>query len=280
MDRIEDLLEQVRAVPDLLERVRAASDTQNLFKDGEVELARIRRDALEELITQGATQADLARALGVTGARMSQLLKAGPPAERAFFGATSRHLVVAVAEKREADKPKPGPVVAIDDMYAYDLLRGLATDLGFTSSYEVVRPPGNVRLNREGLVIICGPRHSPLIAQILEADDNLAFEKDDTWHLVDRQAGTVYRSPEDSGEPGDIAYLGRLPRPDGKGTFLYLAGIHAAGSAGVVHWLCNELPALHRQVRGKRFSTLVACRYDPDTHQVTSSHRITPIYEG
>lgn len=275
----ESEIERIREISDPLERSKAASEAQTTVKAIEAEFSRIRREALEELIRSGVKQAYIARQLGITTARMSQLVKSGPSPERAFFGATTTPVNVAVAEKRE-DKPvKPGPVVSSYDMKAYDKLRCLVEDLGLKSTYEEVKPPGNVRLNRDGLVLICGPRHSPLIAQVLESDDKLAFDKDDDgWHLVDHEAGTVYRSPEDNEVSGDIAYFGRLPRPDGKGYFLYIAGIHAAGAAGVIHYLSTELASLYREVRMRRFSMLISCRYDPDTHEIISSERITPIY--
>ncbi|MEU4235371.1 hypothetical protein AB0F17_64820 [Nonomuraea sp. NPDC026600] len=275
----ESEIKSVREISDPLERSKAATDAQTAVKAVEAEFSRIRREALEELIRSGVKQADIARELGITTARMSQLVKTGPAPERAFFGATTTPVVAAVAQKLEREKAKPGPVVSIDDMQAYDQLRCLVEDLGLKSTYEVIRPPGNVRLNRDGLVLICGPRHSSLIAQVLESDDKLRFDKDDDgWHLVDREAGTVYRSPEDSDEPGDIAYFGRLPRPDGKGHFLYIAGIHAAGAAGVVHYLRTELQTLYREVRMRRFSMLISCQYDQDSHEIISSKRVTPVY--
>lgn len=279
-DALDAAIRIIQEIADPLDRVKVASEALTQIKSAEAETSRIRRDALEELISSGKKQADIAKALDISDARLSQIKKAGPPPERAFFGATTRPVIAAVAEKLEADKPKPGPVVSIDDMQAYNRLRNLVEDLGLTSTYEVIKPPGNVRLNRDGLVIICGPRHSPLISQVLESDDKLAFEREDgVWHLVDREADVTYRSAEDSGEPGDIAYLGRLPRPDRKGHFLYIAGIHAAGAAGAVHYLESELSGLYREVRNRRFSTLISCRYDPETHQIVSSKRITPIYK-
>jgi hypothetical protein len=280
MTMYESEINRVREIRDPLDRSKAATEAQTTIKAVEAEFSRIRREALEELIRSGVKQADIARQLGITTARMSQLVKTGPAPERAFFGTTTAPVVVAVAEKRENKPVKPGPVVSSYDMKAYDKLRCLVEDLGLKSTYEEVQPPGNVRLNRDGLVLVCGPRHSPLIAQVLESDDKLAFDKDaDGWHLVDRATGTIYRSPEDDDEAGDIAYFGRLPRPDGKGHFLYLAGIHAAGAAGVVHYLNTELPNLYREMRMRRFSMLISCRYDPDTHEIISSERITPIYK-
>jgi len=251
---------------------------------GEVEqltsrLGQMRRDEIESLLASGMSQNEIGRRVGLTSARISQLRKSGtPPAERAFFGSTST-VIAAVAEKLEAGKTAPGPVVSVDDVQAYERLRDLVVGLGLDATYETVKPPGEVWLNRDGLVVICGPRHSALIRQVLEADRVLVFEHDRRgWYLTDRSTMRVYRSPEDDGEPGDVAYLGRLPRPDGQGTFVYIAGIHAAGSAGVVHWLGRELPALYRDVKTRRFSTLIRCEYSPTTREVVSSERITPIY--
>lgn len=244
------------------------------------ELGRARREEMETLIAKGVAQNEIGRRTNLSSSRMSQILSAGPAPERAFFGPAVKNVTVAVAQKLEGAKVKPGPVLSIDDLQAYDQLRALVEDLGLKCAYEMIAPPGNVRLNRDGLTLICGPRHSHLIAQVLESDDTLRFDKDGQgWHLIDHNTGTTYRSPEDFGDYGDIAYFGRLPRPDGKGHFLYVAGIHAAGAAGVVHYMHHELPSLYREVRNRRFSTLIQCRYDPDTHQVVSSERITPIYK-
>jgi hypothetical protein len=136
-----------------------------------------------------------------------------------------------------------------------------------------------VDLNRDNLVVICGPRLSPIIAQVLASDPNLGFAHDDQgWYLVDHVTGTTYRSPRDHAESADYAYLGRLPRIDGRGTFLYFAGIHAPGNSGAMHYLEGHLEELYGEVRTGRFSTIIACRFDPDSHQVTSSERVTPLY--
>ncbi|MEV7011940.1 sigma-70 family RNA polymerase sigma factor [Streptosporangium sp. NPDC051022] len=275
---IDEVVASVTDAAEPIERIKRVGEALNEVKHLTAELGRVRREEIEGLISEGRSQNEIGRLIGLTSSRMSQLLTSGPAPERAFFGAKAKPVIVAVGRKLEAEKEKPGPVVSTSDLEAYDKLRRLVEDLGLSSTYEVIKPPGLVHLNREGLVVICGPRLSPLIQQVLEADDRLGFAKDDAWHLVDRETGETYRSPEDSDEPGDIAYFGRLPRPDGKGTFLYIAGIHAAGAAGVVHYLVNELPSLYREVRTRRFSTLISCRYDPVTQEIVSSERITPIY--
>jgi hypothetical protein len=65
----------------------------------------------------------------------------------------------------------------------------------------VIPPPGLVDLNRDNLVVICGPRLSPIIAQVLASDLS-------------------------------------------------------------------------------RFSTIISCRFDRDSRQVTSSERVTPLYRA
>lgn len=264
-------------VPDPIERAKRSGDLLGHHQAALTELSRIRREAVEELRASGMTQVEMAAALGMTRGRISQLVQSGPPPERAFFGTGT--LTVAVGGKSEAGKSKPGQVIATADMASYERLRDLAASLKLDAAYEVIPPPGVVRLNRDDLVVICGPRLSPLIGQILEADQALGFDRDeDGWHLVDHRAGQIYRSPMDNGEPGDIGYLGRLPRPDGRGTFLYLAGIHAVGAAGIVDYLDGHLAALYREVKTRRFSTLISCTFDPETHAVTSSEQVTPIY--
>ena len=73
---------------------------------------------------------------------------------------------------------------------------------------------------------------------------------------------------------------GGCPGIDGRGTFLYLAGIHAPGNAGAVHYLEGNLEELYGEVRTGRFSTIIACRFNPDSRQVTSSERVTPLYRA
>jgi hypothetical protein len=58
-----------------------------------------------------------------------------------------------------------------------------------------------------------------------------------------------------------------------------MAGIHAPGPAGVVHYLTNELGAFYREVGVRRFSTLIESHFDPATRSVVSSRRITPLYQ-
>ncbi|MFG2227923.1 sigma-70 family RNA polymerase sigma factor [Streptomyces sp. NPDC048644] len=277
-------LSRLKELPDPLERAKVAHALAGRAQDYGSEFQVVRNEAMNETLRVGQiSNTQLASELGISKGRVSQLAKGAPP-ERLFLG--SGKVVVALAEKLEdgklqdgRDKPVKGPVIATEDVQTYERLRELAEEVGLDVSFERIPLGGNVRLNRTNLVVICGPRLSPLIEQILEGDPHLQFGRDDEgWHLVDRNTGDVYRSPMDRGENADIAYFGRLPRPDGQGTFLYVAGIHARGSGGVVHWLNSELANVHRELKAKRFSTLISSRFDPETLEITESERITPFY--
>lgn len=265
-------------VEDPLRRAREAGELAARYQTAIAELSRIRREALEELVAAGMSQSQIAQRLGLTRTRVGQLLSTGPKAERAFLG--SGTLTIAVGGKREAKAVRPGPVVAQEDFQAYEEFQGLARTVGLETCYEVIHPPGIINLNRDNLVVICGPRLSPLIAQVLASDRHLGFERDDAgWYLVDRVEDKTYRSPMDEGESGDYAYLGRLPRLDGRGSFLYIAGIHAVGAAGVVHYLDNHLTDLYREVKTRRFSTIIRCAFDAATRRIESSKRVAPLYK-
>ncbi|WP_432095668.1 sigma-70 family RNA polymerase sigma factor [Streptomyces sp. bgisy100] len=277
-------LSQLKELSDPLERAKVAHATASRLQDYGNECQVVRNEAMNETLRVGQLNStQLAAELGISKGRVSQLAKGAPP-ERLFLG--SGRVTVALAEKLEdgklqdgRDKPLQGPVIATEDVQTYERLRELGEEVGLEIGFERIPLGGNVRLNRNNLVVICGPRLSPLIEQILEGDPHLQFGKDeDGWHLVDRNTGKVYRSPMDHGENGDVAYFGRLPRPDGQGTFLYIAGIHARGSGGVVHWLTKELANVHRELKARRFSTLISSQFNPETLEITESERITPFY--
>jgi hypothetical protein len=285
MDTAFDIaLSQLKELSDPLERAKAAHALAGGAQDYSTQFQVVRNEAMNETLRVGQLNStQLAAELGISKGRVSQLAKGAPP-ERLFLG--SGKVTVALAEKLEdgklsdgRDKPVQGPVIATEDVQTYERLRELAEEVGLETTFERIPLGGNVLLNRTNLVVICGPRLSPLIEQILEGDPHLRFGKDaEGWHLVDRNTGEVYRSPMDRGENGDIAYFARLPRPDGQGTFLYIAGIHARGSGGVVHWLNKELASVHRELKARRFSTLISSRFHPESLEIIESERITPFY--
>lgn len=272
-----DDLAALRVIADPTERARRA----HLAIVG---AEQIRNEAIAAAYGRGITQAAIGSALGISGARVGQILQGGPGPERAFWGPEGGCVTVAVGGKTEAAKKasgEPGPVVAVEDLAAYETLRASLAEMGIQARYEVIPPPGFVDLNRPGLIVICGPRLSPLVGQILASDRTLGFGHDEAgWYLEDRKAGKIWRSPMDSGEASDIAYLGRLPRPDGRGTFVYIAGIHAAGAQGAIHYAAAELVQLWQRVRDRRFSALIRSTFDPETREVADSELLSGPHEG
>jgi hypothetical protein len=225
------------------------------------------------------TLTEIADQAGVSRARLSQVSGGSRKApERKLFAETGLTVTIAVDTKQEVGSGRP--VVHQEHAAAIDILTRSAQRVGLTvNEAEYIVPPGMINLNRDGLAVVCGPRRSPLIAQILDADERYGFEKDaDGWYLVDKAAGREFRSPEDSGQPGDYAYLGRLPRPDGRGYWLYMAGIHAPGGQGAAVYFDREIGDLFRQVQGGRWSCLVECEWDPDTRHIERVDLLAPVH--
>lgn len=265
----------LREVADPEQRAVAATTLLARYQDAETELHRIRAEAVEELIGAGKTHAQIAVMLGVTRGRVGQM-KTGPAPERLFLG--DGLLTIVLGQKREEGKGRP--VVAQETTIAAQRLGDLAARHRLDSKVEFIPPPGIVELNRDNLVILAGPRLFPLVGQILDGDPHLRFYKDDdgTWYVRAEDTETEFRAPRDTGRPVDIGYLGRLRRPDGRGTFLVCAGVHATGTQGVVAYLETHLAELYREVKLRQFSTLIECEYDPDTLTVTSTRTLGPIY--
>jgi len=276
------VLEDVKRVAEIAshaDRARAASELLTELQAGVTETARLRRESIAWLREQGYSLAAIADIIGVSRARIAQLREAGPPPERAFLG-TDR-LTVAIPLKTEATSGRP--VVAQEDFAAFNLLADLARDLQLDATPEYIPLGGEVDLNRDNLIVICGPRLSSVVREALQRDPVLGFDQDDDdrWLLQDRRTSQVYQSPSDLPQPrpADFGYLSRLRRPDGNGTFVLLTGIHAVGSHGIIDYLRRELADLYEQVDLQPFSTVITTEYDPATRQVVRSERITPLYQ-
>jgi predicted XRE-type DNA-binding protein len=242
------------------------------------DLSRLRRETLEELVAGGMTQTQIAELLRMSKGRVSQLMSAGLRPERAFFG--TGKLTVAIGAKREANRTDPSNVLSAEAFTAYERISAAARAAGLDATNEVVPAPGNVHLNRPNLIVLTNPRLLPFLSQVMEADPHIRYVVDDKgWHLVDLTTSTEYRSPRDQGESADYGYVGRLPRPDGKGTFLYLAGTHAPGTLGAATYVADNLAELYKELKTRRFSTIVRCQFEPGNQlNMISTERVTPLY--
>lgn len=95
------------------------------------------------------------------------------------------------------------------------------------------------------------------------------------WTVVPAQRTARDRTPTRI-VPTTSDTSAKLPRPDGNGSVLAIAGIHTEGSLGVVRLLASDLSTLWGQVGEHRFSTLVGVEYDPETGEPQSVELLTP----
>ena len=273
-----DRLEQVRATEDPLSRVKLATEALAAYQDAVAELGNIRKAAVEELRARGLSLTEIAEQAGLSRGRLSQLGLSKPAPERALLSTGTSVTVCIPVEHAPYPGGKSRAVVHQDDTDFAELIKALATRLGLPTSTEFVGPGDFIDLNREGLVVTCGPRQSPWLEQLLSSDSSYGFGKDEQgWYLADKETGAVHRSPEDAGLAGDYGYLGVLPRPDGKGTWLYAAGIHAAGSRGAAQYLSDNIDSLHRMTKGYLWSALVSCTYDQPNRAITGTDLLEPV---
>ncbi len=264
----------------VLDRAIAADQLHAEVTEFQSEVARHRREALEQAISEGYTKSDLGRALGKHHSRIGRILSSSPAPERAVLSPDGSEVTVSLGSKESDVGGKPSDMISRDAAEAYDTIKAACDGFGLSCAREVVPSPGLVDLNRGSLVVMGSPKVLPMIKQILASDQHVRFAEDERGRfLFDQSTGTEYRSPQDNGGAGDYAYLGRLPRPDGQGNFLYLAGIHAAGTHGVAKHLVDNLAEIYHEARAKPFSMVVRCDYDNGRDRgITSTEAATEMY--
>lgn len=271
-------LDRIAAIEQPFELLRAATDRLGEAQREVTELARLRRRVVQELHAQGIPYAQIAEAAGLSRGRIHQIRHTGPGPEGAFLGTGLVRIVTPL--KQEAGNARP--VVAVEDVAAADRLGALSRSLGLEVEQEHVGLDGKIDLNRPGLIVICGPRLSLEMAELYRADPVIAWEQapDGPWTLRDTKTGTLYRSGADQAPsvPSDVAYLGRLPRPDGQGMVLAFTGVHPPGTLGVVQLLESQIEALWKQAGTGGFSVVVGTRHDPATNEPTAVELLTPVY--
>ncbi|MEV0295258.1 hypothetical protein [Nocardia sp. NPDC050710] len=267
-----DDVARVFAIEDKVERLKAATDGVAAAQQTINELTRIRRAVIRELHAEGWTFARIGAAAGLSRARIHQVSTQGPAPEGLFFGHGS--LTVLVPEIRA------GRVLGAPDPNAGTRLVELLRELGFSATIEHFLPGRPINLNRDGLIAIGGPELSPSLRQVIAADPRLrravARAGDARRGIEDRAARRVYRPG--GPEPHDIAYLARLPRPDGRGTCLLIDGLHPPGSLGAIRLLATRLATLHERAANHLFSVLIAVRYDRSTGEPIDADLLTPVY--
>lgn len=277
MDPIDELA-QIPEIPDALERAYRAHSLVTRLADISSEASRLRREAIETLSNEGVSFSDIASKLELTRARVGQLARSGPNPERALFSPDGGPVTIALGSKNTPVGDQPSDMISRDASEAYDVLRDALEHYDIRCDREIVPAPGLIDLNRDRLITMGSPKVLPIVGQIMGADPNFAFGADDSdRYLIELDSGTIHRSPQDDGESADNAYIGRLPRPDNRGFFLYIAGIHAAGTHGAARYLVDNATEIYKTVKDKPFSLLVRSHYESRERTITSAEALTDI---
>jgi hypothetical protein len=259
--RDTDPIALVRSVKDPLSRAKLAIRTITESQQIEIELARLRREAIEEAAAAGHSYTAIAEEIGLTRGRVSQIRSDGPRLERVLFGVGPIDIGLPLRPIQGRDLP----VVASEDIQARDNLVVLLEKLGFVVERVDVDPRLPWQPTAPDLVAVCGPKSSPTIVEVLENDPVLEFKADDEgrWGITDRVTGQQFLSPMDEPVPlnADIAYVGRIRFDDRRDLFL-VAGVHAIGSLGAVHYLTSNLRNIYDQVGTRNFSMVIASEHN------------------
>lgn len=242
---------------DPLAQARAAGSLIGVYQQRSVELSRIRKAAMEAAVNQrGITFTEVAKELGLTKGRVSQIRSAAPPKERALFGVGPITLATPL---RSGERPEG--FVSRYDSVAVDAMANLLTSYSFAVDRFLI-PSHGAWVPTPDAVAICGPKSSPVTAHAIENDPWLDFSPDEEgrWLLRERD-GDIFTSPFDLGDPTqDIAYVARLPFGDQK--IFVIAGVHALGSVGAVNYLTRHARELYDQVGDEHFSMIVQGTFD------------------
>jgi len=255
-----DEFEVVRRDPDPLRRGRRATELLITYQQRATELARIRRAAVEQAHREkGLSYTEIAAALGLTKGRITQIKSTAPAAERAFFGVGP---VTVAIPLRAGVAQRERILIAAEDSATVDQLEAVLAGHALASSRgtitaETTEPPAG------DAIVVCGPKSAPVGAWLLDRDPCLGMvEEDGTWSILDRTTGERHPSPGDGPDhpSSDIAYLARHVI-DGR-IVLHIAGIHAAGSLGMVHYLTRHLAELFAEFGDDPFSVAASCDFD------------------
>jgi transcriptional regulator with XRE-family HTH domain len=250
----------LRRETDPIRRGRRATELLTVYQQRSTELARLRRAAIEEArADRDMNYAQIAAALGITKGRITQIRASAPPAERALFGVGP--VTIGVPWRYQVTD-RERPLIAAEDAKAGEQAARLVEALGFATTPIHIEPDTD-RLPDGDALLICGPKSAPVVAHLLDADPALSFiESGRRWVIEHRATGNEYASPSDGQNPenADLAYIGR--HVDGDRVVLHIAGLHAIGSLGAIHYLANHAASLYAEVGEHPFSMVVRAEYD------------------
>jgi hypothetical protein len=261
---VDDEFELLRRESDPVSRGRRATELLARYQQRSVELARIRRAAIEEARDQlGGSYTEVARAFGLTKGRITQIRNSAPPSHRAFFGVGP--LDVALAGRRIL--ARDDLVIAAEDDAVGAHLTAEAERLAFVTERVIIDPREEWEPTRDAIVV-CGPASAHIGLTLMAADPVLGMSIGDgaQWHLIDKVTGASHLSPmDDPDNPrrADHAYIARHVR-DGQ-VIVHIAGLHALGSIGAAHYLTDHLPDLWSKHNDGSFSMAITGEFDGQT---------------
>ena len=254
-----DDFDTVRSDPDPIRRGRRATTLMSIYQQRATELARVRREAIEEAHrAQGLSYTEIAAALGITKGRVTQIRAGAPPRERAFFGVGP--VRVGVPLRVGTDDRMRSYIDASDVATQEDTTTLLAT-LALSPEPFSIEPDATTPPDGD-VVVICGPKSAPIGAQLLAEDPCLAMIREDRWWIVNKATGERFGSPlaDDPPAAADLGYFSR--RRDGDRVLVHVAGIRSPGSRGVLHYLARHLRELWAETGDTAFSAIVRCELD------------------
>lgn len=258
---VSDEFEDVQSERDPLRQARRATELMAVYQQRGVELARLRREAIERAARDtGMSYSAVAAALGLSKGRVSQIRQSGPPAERAFFGVGP----ITVAVPLRAMPGRDGGVIAAEDSLSAQRLTDFLEGLQFEVRQAQIPVSGEWN-PPDGAIAICGPKSSSVTAEAIDSDPWLAFSPDDQgrWVIRDRETRQPLVSPLDRDKDNsDIAYVGRLAHQGG--TLFVIAGVHALGSLGAIDYIAQNLSELYERLGTRRFSMVVHSQFQDD----------------
>ncbi|OLZ50321.1 hypothetical protein BS330_29100 [Amycolatopsis keratiniphila subsp. nogabecina] len=255
--------DELRNDPDPLRQGRRATELLTRYNQLATEVARIRRHAVERARANlDMLDKDIAPAINLTKARLSQVMKTAPVLERIVFG----HGPVSIGVPyRYQTIDRERPLIAAEDVETADQLAELLDSLSFVTTRRQIEPD-ETELPAGDTVIVCGPKSAPVGGSLIAADPALRMIRHESrWWIEETATGRRHGSPIDDATPGtgDIAYVARHIR-DGR-VVIHIAGIHTIGSLGAAHHLANNLPAVFAATGDTSWSSVVRCAAD-DRH--------------
>jgi transposase len=251
-----DAFEQVRQVADPAERARRATELLAVYQQRSVELARLRREAIDQLQAEGLSYAEVAARLGLSKGRVGQIKQAPALRARALFGVGP---VQVWLPARAVDRALP--VIATEDALTGQAVTSVLEGLQFVvEQRHVPASNGPWTLDKDG-VVICGPKTHATAAQWIADDPILDVTRTDAgWVILDRRDGTTFASPMDAGGADDVAYVSRTVKA-GRVRW-HIAGIHAIGSLGAATYLREHLDELWRGIGDRSASLVIGSTHD------------------